>query len=286
MKMAYITYDFNKQSLKRIEVINGIIDEYKGLRLTIRQVFYQLVSRGIIPNAEKTYKATSALISNARMAGLIDWDAIEDRTRYVREIQHWDNPQQIIRAAAEQYRINTRATQPCYIEAWIEKDALIGILEETCSRLDVACFSCRGNSSTTLMHDTAERFRGKSNPIILYAGDHDPSGLQIPRTIAERFEDFGVDIELRRIGLTLDQIRQFDLPPNTAKETDKNYTAYVRDTGLTQSWELDALPPYELAGLFENAINELTDFAELARMQELEKTDKSYFSEILRGNGN
>lgn len=282
MKMAYIQKRFYKKTEKLIDDINGIIDEYKGLRLSVRQTFYQLVSRGIIPNKQEEYNKISELLGKARMAGLVDWDAIEDRTRYVREIQHWDNPQQIIRAAANSYAIDTRATQPCYIEAWIEKDALIGILEDTCSMLDVACFSCRGNPSITAIHDAAERCRNKSNPIILYAGDHDPSGLQIPRTIAERFEDFGVDVDIRRIGLTLEQIRQLNVPPNTAKETDPNYTAYVRDTGLTQSWELDALPPNELAGLFENAIHELTDFAELERMQEREKRDKTYFSEILR----
>ena len=268
---------------KLIESINGIVEEYsaQGLNLTVRQVYYQLVARGFIPNRQEEYRKISKTISAGRLAGLIDWDCIEDRTRSVREIQHWDNPQQILIAAAEQYRIDTRATQPCYIEAWCEKDALVGILSDIGSQLDVPVFSCRGNPSITALHEAAERFRDKSNSILLYAGDFDPSGLNIPLVIGERLEQFGVDVQIDRIGLTLDQIRRLDLPPNVAKESDGNYKKYVQDTGLTQSWELDALPPDILSGIFTEAINKLTDSEALKDMQERQKRDKSYFSQLL-----
>ncbi len=268
---------------KLIESINGIVEEYsaQGLNLTVRQVYYQLVSRGLMPNKKAAYERISDVIADGRLAGLIDWDCIEDRTRSVREIQHWDNPQQILRAATEQYRIDTRVTQPCYIEAWIEKDSLVSILEDTCYQLDVPCFSCRGYPSITALHEAAERFEGKNNPIILYAGDHDPSGLMIPQIISERLQAFGVNVKLNRIGLTLDQIRELDLPPFYAKEKDKNYKTYVQNTGLTQAWELDALDPAKLSSIFTEAINSLTNHEALRDMQERENKDKSYFSQLL-----
>ena len=124
------------------------------------------------------------------------------------------------------------------------------------------------------MHEAAERFKEKRNAVILYAGDHDPSGLKIPQVIQERFAMFGAEVRLQRIGLTLEQITELNLPPFPAKEQDNNFKEYYQKTGLTQAWELDALPPDKLSGIFEAAINEYTDIAELERMRECEKKDK------------
>ena len=265
-----------------IEKIDGIASEYyeAGMKITVRQVYYQLVARGFIDNNDKEYGKISDLVADGRMLGLIDWDMIEDRTRFKRGNVHWESPQQIIEAAAEQYRIDTRATQPNYVEAWIEKDSLVSILEDTCRSLDVPCFSCRGYPSLTALHEAANRLRDKDNAIILYAGDHDPTGLTIPQVIKERFEDFEVNVKLYRLGLTLEQIKELELPPFNAKKQDKNYAAYVKATGLTQAWELDALPPEKLSAMFESAIESLTDFQELERMQAKEKADKTYFLQL------
>lgn len=284
MKQAYgVQKRITKKRRQLIESIDAIASEYsaQGMRITVRQVYYQCVSRGIMPNSKKEYEKISDLVADGRMAGLIDWDAIEDRTRYKRANAHWDSPQEIIRAAAKQYRIDTRATQPNYVEAWVEKDSLVSILEQTCSRLDVPCFSCRGFPSITALHEAAERFRDKENAIILYAGDHDPSGLKIPQVITERFADFEVNVQLHRIGLTLEQIRELDLPSFPAKQSDNNFKEYFMNTGLTESWELDALSPDTLSAMFENAINSLTNFRELERMRAIEKQHMSYFSRLL-----
>ena len=112
--------------------------------LTARQLYYQLVSRGVIENNQKNYNNITTTLKNGRMAGLIDWDAIEDRTRAVRVNQHWESPQQILYAATDTYMVDRRASQPIYVEAWIEKDALIGVLEQVARMHDVPCFSCRG----------------------------------------------------------------------------------------------------------------------------------------------
>ena len=282
-----ISYGKQKRLTKKrrslIENIDEIVNEYaeKGMRITVRQVYYQCVARKILDNSKSAYEKISDIVADGRMAGLLDWDMIEDRTRYKRANTHWDSPQQIIEAASVQYQIDKRVTQPYYVECWIEKDSLVSILEKTCSQLDVPCFSCRGFPSITALYEAAERFRDKSNAIILYAGDHDPSGLKIPKVINERFHDFGVNVQLQRIGLTLEQIREFNLPPFYAKQQDNNFKEYLAVTGLTQAWELDALPPDKLSELFEAAISGLTDFTELKKMRDKEKGDKSYFKRLL-----
>lgn len=152
-RIKYVDLKIRMSSLSLIQRINGIITEYDqaGYRLTLRQVYYQLVARGIIPNNERSYKNTGELVSKGRLAGLIDWYAIEDRTRYVRSLPHWNDPGEIVASAARQYRIDLWDTQPQYVEVWVEKDALIGIIEQVARHHDVPCFSCRGYTSQSEM---------------------------------------------------------------------------------------------------------------------------------------
>lgn len=273
---------------KLIKNIDNIINSYTeaGMQITVRQVYYQCVSKNLIPNNANQYNKIVDLVADGRLHGLIDWDAIEDRTRYKRANAHWDSPEEIIESAIESYKIDTRKTQPVYLECWIEKDSLVSILEATCRSLDVPCFSCRGNPSITAIHEASSRFAEQEQQdkkcIILYAGDHDPSGLNIPQVIQERFNDFCVDVELRRIGITLEQIRELNLPPFPAKTTDGNYKKYVMTTGLKDSWELDALPPEKLSALFRDNIMALTDLELWKQEREQEKADKTRLAEMLK----
>lgn len=277
----------NKKRRKLILDVNDIISSYydKGMKITVRQCYYQCVSKGLIPNNANQYDKIVNLVVDGRMWGLIDWNMIEDRTRHLRENAHWKSPEEIIEDAVDWYKINTRTTQPNYIEAWIEKDSLVSILEATCNRLDVPCFSCRGNPSLTALYEAAARFseheRQGQNCFILYAGDHDPSGLNIPAVIQERFNDFHVDVELIRIGITLDQIRSLNLPPFPAKDRDKNIKKYIAQTGLKEAWELDALPPETLSDLFESNILALTDKDLWQKEIQREKQDKTRLSEMV-----
>ncbi len=265
--MAKEQFIFGKKlqakTLEKIMLIDGIIREYmdNGIVMSVRQLYYQLVSRGHIENTQENYGKLDNWLNLGRLYGLIDWSGIEDRTRGERAVSHWDNPQKIIYSAARCYAIDKRADQPNYIEAWVEKDALIGVLEPLAKRYDLVCFSCRGYPSTTTMKDAAERFiaqEDKDARIILYAGDHDPSGFDICRSIQEKMQMFGADVDVRRIGLTMEQIETYNPPPNVAKETDKRWRKYVEQYGKS-SWELDALDPKILSDLYAQEIEELTD---------------------------
>ena len=152
-KIAYKEVNFQASSLETINLAIDIVDEYEvqGYDLTLRQLYYQLVARGFIPNNERSYKRIGNLINDARLAGLIDWYAITDRTRSMHKNNHWDNPAQIIRASIQQYAIDTRETQPNYIEVWVEKEALVDVVGKACKGLDVPFFACRGYVSQSEM---------------------------------------------------------------------------------------------------------------------------------------
>jgi len=247
--IEYVPHTFSRANRELIATCNAIIDEYRaqGYILTLRQVYYQFVSHGVIANTDHEYKRLGSIINDARLAGLVDWTAITDRTRALRSAAHWDSPQDIVRGAASQFRTDKWSTQATYPEVWLEKDALVGVIEDVCTRLDVAYFSCRGYTSSTEMWGAAQRLLTQQQqghtPVILHLGDHDPSGRDMTRDVADRLALFmGEAVQVERLALNMDQIEHYGPPPNPAKLTDARADAYIAEFGLS-SWELDALEP-------------------------------------------
>jgi len=259
-KIEYVSKRFRASSLRTIQEADSIITEYQddGYDLTLRQLYYQFVSRGLIPNKDSEYKKLGSVINDARLAGLIDWDAIVDRTRVLRGNSSWESPQEIIETCAAQFRLDTRATQDHYLEVWVEKDALIGVLEAVCVDLDVKYFSCRGYVSQSAMWRAAQRMTWETSPIILHLGDHDPSGIDMTRDIQDRLSLFGCPVNVERIALNMDQVQEHSPPPNPAKTTDSRYDSYIDEYG-DKSWELDALDPRTITNLIHETVNEYTD---------------------------
>lgn len=259
-KICYVVKRLHRATLVVVDQINGIVEEYvkKGFDLTVRQVFYQLVSRAFIENTQKQYKRTVDIVRDARLAGLIDWQAIVDRTRYLRCSSHWDDPAGIIDSAAKTFVIDKWSDQKYRPEVWIEKDALVGILQSACEPLDVPYFSCRGNVSWTELHEAfLRRFvvheHNGQKPVIFHLGDHDPNGIDMSRDIVDRLAIFGSKVEFHRIALNMDQVQRYQPPPNPAKETDKRFKKYKAKYGA-QCWELDALAPETLVSLIQGRI--------------------------------
>jgi hypothetical protein len=263
-KICYVERRFAKSSLKVIEQANEIIAEYEaaGFTLTLRQLFYQFVSRDLIPNTQKSYKTLGSIINDARLAGLIDWHSMEDRTRNIVAWQTWDSPGEMIEYRARTYAVDRWNEQEHRVEVWIEKDALAGVFNGVCSELQVPYFSCRGYTSQSEMWSAGQRLKeyvdAGQTPVVLHFGDHDPSGQDMTRDITDRLEMFMGGIELKRLALNMDQIEEYEPPPNPAKTTDSRYAKYIELYG-EESWELDALSPEVLAGLVRDAVAELRD---------------------------
>lgn len=263
--MPKIKYQEIKLSAPKLAVIaqaNAIIAEYaaQGFDLTLRQLYYQFVARDLIPNRLQEYKRLGDIVNDGRLAGLIDWEAIVDRTRHLRSLAHWDGPNDIVEGASQQFRVDKWLTQPHRVEVWIEKDALVGVIAGVCDQLDVPYFSCRGYTSQSEMWSAARRLKAyrDQTPIILHFGDHDPSGVDMTRDITDRLEMFMGGLEVKRLALNFDQVQEHNPPPNPAKLTDSRCGAYIKRFG-DESWELDALDPATLAGLIRDEIEGLQD---------------------------
>lgn len=260
-KIKYVARNFSPKSLGLIDTANKIIAEYtaQGFNLTLRQLYYQFVARDVIPNTQREYKNLGSIINDGRLAGVIDWNAIEDRTRNLVSNSHWETPADIVRACANQYQIDKWANQDTRVEVWIEKDALIGVIEKVCQSNDVAYFSCRGYTSQSEIWGAARRLQNFESEgqetVIIHLGDHDPSGKDMTRDIQDRLRLFGAETTVERIALNMDQIRKYKPPPNPCKITDSRANGYIKEFGKS-SWELDALEPQTLSKLIQVTIDD------------------------------
>ncbi len=289
MKESYQEWNPGKQSCLLVEHVNQILEEYReqGYKLTLRQLYYQLVSRDIIPNLMKEYMKIGNVVSRGRLAGLIDWDMIEDRVRVPQERTHWSSPKEIVEAAARSYYRSRWERQRSYIEVWCEKDAVSNIIQPVCHEWDVTFMANRGYSSQSAMYEGSKRLYAASivgkTIGVLYLGDHDPSGIDMTRDIRDRL---GVFLEegrpfgnVDRLALNMDQVRKYQPPENPAKVTDSRFKGYCDVYGQL-SWELDALEPSVLSQLVEDAIKEYVDIELWEEVEEEESDHRGSLMEI------
>lgn len=314
-KIKYTEKRFQQKTLDLINTANKIIKDYtaRGYSLTLRQLYYQFVARDLFPNdrmyslnkgtgkwykdlvngtknAEPNYKWIGNTISNARNAGLVDWDAIIDRTRKSDGLTTWNNPSSILSAVSSQYRIDKWKNQDYRIFVWVEKEALAGVIQLACEdeNIQVNYLACRGYMSSSTIWKEAQKLKqinfndGKileaPTPIIIHLGDHDPSGLDMTQDNINRLELYsnlieGTDFEFHRIALNWEQIKQYNPPPNFAKETDSRYSTYQAKYG-NECFELDALDPDILVELIQDKINSYKDTNKWLEMQKKEQAEK------------
>jgi hypothetical protein len=326
-KQAYRETNFRSESLRRIEQIQEILEDYPGQKLTARQVYYQCVARGLLENNVGNYKKLTALLTDARYAGLVDWDVIEDRGRVPETPPEWENIERLVESALRAYRLPRWEGQGAHAEIWCEKQALAGVIAPIAREYHVTLMINKGYSSSSSMKESADRMIsacgfdteefedwqrrcneecGDLDPdgnkykkmvdgfakemmkiarqaIVLYLGDHDPSGEDMVRDIRDRLKEFGVKwLKVEKLGLTMEQIRKFNPPPNPAKLTDSRSKGYIEKYG-NESWELDALPPDELLRIIRRALNGIVDKAKMAAIKAREEQDKKLLREAVKG---
>lgn len=289
MKETYQDWKPSKESYRLLDAITEILEyfEDRGYKLTLRQLYYQLVSKDIISNSVKEYTRIGNVVSRGRLAGLIDWEMIEDRLRVPESRGHWDSPKEVIESAVSAYYRSRWENQRSYIEVWCEKDAVSNIIEPVCRRWDVTFMANRGYSSLSAMYNASQRLKdahddGKFVGVI-YLGDHDPSGIDMTRDIKDRLGIFlnqGISFNnVDRIALNMDQIDQYKPPENPAKVTDSRFAGYVKIYGYS-SWELDALEPSVLDQLVEDKITEFVDRDLWDEVTDLEEEHKERLRKI------
>lgn len=267
MLETFVPKNFNDEHLRIIDTANEICADYsaQGYKISLRQLYYQFVSHHDLPNKQTEYKRLGGILNDARLAGLIDWSYMEDRGREVNGgFGGHANPGAFLDQYADYYSESIWVGQAYRPEVWVEKDALSDVVSRACGPTRTPYLACKGYMSQSEMYEAAKRIERRRNrghiPLIIHLGDHDPSGIDMTRDIQDRLElmSWG-DVEVRRIALNMDQIDQYQPPPNPAKITDSRAIGYISEYG-TESWELDALEPTVLVDLIQDTLATYVNF--------------------------
>jgi hypothetical protein len=261
---------------KLIETARQVLEREHPM--TVRQVYYQLVSRQVIENNRCQYQAVSKALVAARKEGVIPWDWVEDRLRRPRSVSMWSGLSEFAADAAASFHLDVWRTQPSYLEVWLEKDALSGIFEDVLRPYGVTLNVGRGYDGWDSIHNAAQRL--SSSDTVLYFGDFDPSGEDMVRSLRDRLAFFERDPIVIKSALTSEDIERYRLPPDFAKATDSRRNAFVAVHGDV-SVELDALPGDALRERLINEVESRMDLIALAQLRQVEESERARLTAAL-----
>lgn len=267
-----------KKTVAKIEAAREILSEYRPM--TVRQVYYQLVSRQVIKNSKGSYDSLCNDLVKARQQGLISWDWIDDRLRRPRKVSMWDSLSCFAETAIAAYRRNVWMEQSGLLEVWLEKDALSGIFEDVLNPYGVTLNVGRGYDGWTSIYKASLRYRDIDDVVILYFGDFDPSGEDMARSLRDRLAFFQASPKIIKRALRYEDIARYKLPPDYAKKSDsraKNFIAKYGDVSV----ELDALPIEVLKQRIVEGVEEYMDIEALQLVKESEDRERQHIAEAL-----
>jgi len=268
------------KTLQLIGQVQEILKAY-SVPLTVRQLYYQLVAKQIIPNNLKSYKRLDSVLSNARKNDYLEFDAFTDRLRRPIKNGSWSDLKDFLTTVKKSYRKKKWANQEKYVEVWLEKDALAGVFEPITQKYDVNLLVGRGYQSLSSLNESIKRFPDKEI-CILYFGDFDPTGLDIPRSAEENLKEcFGIIPSFERIALTREDIDKYQLPPAPAKTSDSRTYSFVQEHGNI-AVELDALPPDTLTEKVEKSILKHLNAEQFLKDLKVEKEERKKLDKIIK----
>lgn len=283
MREAFRTSVYLKaKTLTLIEQSNKVIAEYQadGYVITLRQLYYQLVARGLLDNIHGNYKKLIAAVGQGRMNGLIDWDAIEDRVRGVSGFPEFDAPADLMQNIHKHYSEDLWKDQDNFVLILSEKDAVSNVIDRACQEWRVSSMMCRGYASLSALYELGKQLahmqRQGKNVCVIHLGDHDPSGQDMTRDNEKRLRLFMDDpgFKLERIALNMDQVKEYNPPPAPAKGSDSRTPGYIAKHG-TLVWELDALRPQIIVDLVSDKIRKLCDVPKFKIASAIEKRNRA-----------
>ena len=241
--------------------------------MTVRQVFYRMVSLGVIDKTEMEYKQTvGKQLTRMRRDWTIPYEWIADESRWMRKPRSYDSVEDALRQTAQFYRRRLWSETDAYVEVWLEKEALAGVLYAVTAEWDVPLMVTRGYPSLTFLHEAAQTIAAEGKPTFLYYfGDWDPSGVGIPRKVEQELREFlpDVDITFERVAVTPEQVEAWGLPTRPTKKTDSRSKNFEGD-----SIEVDAIPPARLRQLANDVIDRHVDDRVFQVVAEAEESER------------
>jgi hypothetical protein len=244
---------------------------------TVRQVFYQATIHRIVDKTENGYDKVQACLAELRLDGVMPFDWLVDNSRWMRKPRTYDNLEQMLRITAQTYRRSLWLNADCYVEMWLEKDALSGTILDITAEFDVPLMVARGYSSLTFLRESGDTIEMQEKPAFIYhLGDWDPSGQNAADNIELRLREFApnIDISFTKLAVTREQITEWDLPTRPTKASDSRSVSWTGGDSV----EVDAIHPDTLRALVRAAIEQHVDERQIAAIRTVEESER----EILR----
>lgn len=259
-----------EQVTQRRMALFAIVAEMKPM--TVRQVFYQATVRGLVEKEESGYAKVQTDLVLMRRERWLPYHYLADNTRWQRKPQTWGSMEEAVLETARFYRKSLWQDADAYVEIWLEKDALSGVIMPVTSMYDVPLMVARGYASLSFLHSAAEYMAEVGKPVYVYhLGDFDPSGVNAGEKIEQTLREMAPEAEIHfeRLAVTPDQIRRWFLPTRPTKKSD------TRSKGFGDvSVELDAIHPQQLRDLVEEAINRHLPQEQYRILKEAEESER------------
>lgn len=263
-------YNIRPKSAKIQSTIIDVFDELKP-RLTVRQIYYALTVKGIIPKTESGYRQTCYHLGVMRERGIVPYGWIADNTRWQIKPNTDASLEDALSRWQSSYRRDLWINQSDYVEIWVEKDALAGVISPITGEYDVPLYVSRGYSSKTFLYEAAEYIKSLQKPAYIYHfGDFDPSGVDAAYKVRDGLIKHGANINFERIAVTFEQINTMNLPTRETKRKDPRSHSW----GDRPSVELDALPAPVLRDLVQECIERHIDQDLLERTRRIEELER------------
>lgn len=268
-----------------LATIKTIISEYDDDPITIRHLFYRLVAARAFPKDEREYSKLCAHLAKWRRSGDIAYDAFVDGTRWHVASTTFDDAADALRDSVTSYRKNLWQDQDHYVEVWVEKDAIMSLVAPVANSWGIPTFPCRGFASISSTYSCAQTFKraiqkGKT-PVILYMGDHDPSGVAIDVSLMKHMGDYGIadEVEFHRVAILVDQIAEFNLPTRPPKKNDGRGKGWVGECV-----EIDTLSTAQIKELLEERIESYVDQDAWNRTKAIEQAERDCLVDLFNNN--
>lgn len=252
--------------------------------VTVRGVFYRVVSAGAVEKSERGYGAVQRRLLHLRRTGIVPYGSITDGTRLRLKPDTWSDLDDMLTDAAASYRRALWDDQDVEVIVVCEKDAISGVVYPVTAEFDVELCITRGYSSETFTHSIAQTVRrndSRGKATFLYQlGDHDPSGVDAWREFAAKVRGFAPDADVffERIAVTPEQIGLWDLPTRPTKRTDSRAAGF-----LGESVEVDAVPANTLREIVRSRIEAHIDPEALRLTRIAEDSERETLYEIAGG---
>lgn len=238
--------------------------------MTVRQMFYRMSSEGVVPKTEGGYRRVQYALTAMRKQGAIPYSWLADNTRWRRKPETYKSLTDMMEQTQRFYRRELWSNQAAYVEIWLEKDALAGVIYDITAEFDVPLYVTRGYPSLSYLWDAAEHLRDIGKPAYIYHfGDYDASGKDAARAIREGLQEFGAEFHFEEVAIAAWQIQTLNLQTRPAKRSDPRAKGWGGE-----AVELDAMPPKVLRGLVRQVIEQHIDQAALARLLEIQEQER------------